>query len=316
MNSFFYTECREEKFSMKAHLLLMCMSITTLTARTQWQLPPSSRRYNEVCYLTSHNSYAAKNHGYYYAQQTLTLEEQLKLGVRGFMLDTWLDRSKNVVLCHGGESITRLICMGKAPSHLSTALKPFKQFLLDNPLEVITIFLENYVKDQERLDEAFKTAGLQDFILQPKEWNPDEQNGWPTLEWMQKENKRLVIFTALEETSLAYHQWEHVVENQWGTLHPGKASKERKESRAWRKKTRYLYIVNYFPWLRFTFGDPYAEINTKGLKSCLKHIFKGLDEGYAHERLPNFLSLDYVDKGDAMQHITSMNASTHYFRPL
>lgn len=306
---------------MKAQLLLACMSIYTLTAVSTWQMPHSSRRYNEVCYLTSHNSYAAKNHGYYYAQQTLTLEEQLTLGVRGFMLDTWLDRSKNVVLCHGGESITRLICMGKAPSRLSTALEPLKRFLEENPQEVLTIFLENYVKDQELLDGAFKAAGLQHFILHPESWDPHD--GWPTLAWMQKENKRLVIFNALEQTSLAFHQWEHVVENQWGTLHPRKASKERKESRAWRKKKRHLYVINYFPWFRFTFGDPYLEINTKGLERCMKHIINGLDDDYCTHRFPNFLSIDYVDKGDAMKHINSMNAHTEdelnrkqFFRPV
>ena len=73
---------------MKAHLLLACISISTLAAVSSWQMPHSSRRYNEVCYLTSHNSYAAKNHGFYYAQQTLTLQEQLALGVRGFLCST------------------------------------------------------------------------------------------------------------------------------------------------------------------------------------------------------------------------------------
>ena len=97
--------------------------------------------------------------------------------------------------------------------------------------------MENYVKEQQLLDAAFKAAGLEPFILHREAWDPHEEDGWPTLEWMQKENKRLVIFNALEETSLAFTRTGHVIENQWGTLHPRRASKERKESRAWRRKS-------------------------------------------------------------------------------
>ncbi len=279
------------------------------------------RRYNEVCFLTSHNSYAATKHGYAYAQQNLTIKEQLEMGVRGLMLDIVETRAKTILLCHKNESLTHILCNGKPPTPFSEALVCIKQFLDTNNDEIITIFLENYVKDKLLLDKEVKATGLDEYILTAADWNPDLHDGWPTISWMKKHNRRLLIFNSLGETIYTFNQWEYVAENQWGTLNKNKASKERKESSRWRAKTRYLYLVNYFPAFQLKFRNPYQQINTRDLDIFLQEISKGgLDKQYGAQRSPNFISVDFVDIGDAMKHVTAFNTlETDYknaFRPL
>lgn len=271
----------------------------------------SSLRYNEVCFLTSHNSYAAKEHGYHYAQQRWTIKQQLDAGVRGLMLDTHLD-SKNgsVILCHRSEWINKIICAGKPHMLAHAALVAIREFLEAHPTEVITIFLENYIRNSEKVDSCFKAAGLETLTLAPKDWDPVAQNGWPTLDWMHKQNKRLVVFNSIEKTQFAYNQWEHVIENQWGSIYYPLACKERPESCRYRKNKRYLYVANYFPRLKINFGQGYSALNSVGVESFLRHLQKGLGGGYCKDRMPNFVSLDFVDEGDGMKCVNEINART------
>ena len=51
--------------------------------------PDENLKYNEVCFLMSHNAHANKAAGYVYAQHQHNIIDQLKHGVRGLMLDTW-----------------------------------------------------------------------------------------------------------------------------------------------------------------------------------------------------------------------------------
>lgn len=277
---------------------------------SSWQAPDASLRYNEICFFTSHNSYAAKKHGYYYAQQHLTIKQQLEAGVRGLMLDTHRDSvNGEVILCHRSEWVNKLICGGKPHMKVNEALVTIKEFLNAHPTEIITIFLENYIKDKSLVDGSFANAALESLILAPTDWDPLAQDGWPTIGWMQQHNKRLIIFNSIEKTKFAYNQWEHVIENQWGSIYAAQACKERPESRAYRAHTRYLYAVNYFPRMKINFGGGYEVINSLGLDDCLKRAKRGISGGYCKERLPNFVCLDFVDEGDGLKRVNEINSA-------
>lgn len=283
-----------------------------------WQSPEPHLRYHEVCFLTAHNAYASIAHGYRYAQQRLSLKEQLAAGVRGLMLDTHLDTQNHVVLLHRNETVTRAICGVKSPMHLREALDTIKTFLDAHPTEIITIFLENYVIPPEVIDEPFIKAGLKEYVLSPSDWNPVKEQGWPTIGWMQKHNKRLLIFDSLGETTLAFNQWQHSAENQWGALALPHACKERWESKVYRKEKRYLYILNYFPKIKFNFGRSYATINSSMLEEFIAKASNGLKSCVYKHRLPNFLSIDFIDEGSAMEHVLAINrkAADALQRPL
>ncbi len=275
-----------------------------------WEPFPGALRYDEVCHFTSHNSYAAQEHGYLYAQQNLSIEKQLALGVRGLMLDI-CEGKHEILLCHKGPFLTRLICRGKDPMPFHTSLDTIRKFLEENPKEVLTIFLENYVKSKELLDSEFSNTGLKDYILTEADWNP-QNKGWPTFTWMRENNKRLVIFNSLGKTELCFDEWRHVIENQWGTLHPVKACRERPESKAWRNEERSLYLLNYFPYFNLSFDNSYAKINTEGLDTFIKRALeKGLDTGSHKTLLPTFLCIDYIDVGNGMKHVQEINRRKH-----
>ena len=279
-----------------------------LLGLSQWRTPDPQLRYHEVSFLTSHNSYAAKLHGYCYAQQQWTIKQQLEAGVRGLMLDTHLDPiTKEVILCHRNAWVNKIICAGKPHMKMHEALVTLREFLEKNPSQIITIFLENYIKDRAIIDGSFKTAGLEEFILAPSQWDPVAHDGWPTIEWMQKNNKRLLIFNSIEKTELAYNQWEHVIENQWGALPFNHACKERNESRAYRSHKRYLYLINYFPRLKVNFGGGYEIVNSTALDVLLTRISRGLGNGYCKDRCANFISLDFIDEGDGMKRVNQIN---------
>ena len=271
-----------------------------------WEPFPGRLRYDEVCHLTSHNSYAATEYGYLYAQQNMSIEKQLAFGVRGLMLDIG-EYDNEILLVHKNLFLTRLICRGREPMPFQTSLETIRQFLEKNPLEIVTIFLENYVKDAFLLDQAICNAGLEKYTLTARDWNPSIK-GWPTFTWMRNHNKRLIIFNALCETTYCFNEWKHVVENQWGTLHPVRACRERPESKAWIGEHRSLYLLNYFPFFDLNVNSSYGRINTEGLSTFLKRALScGLDTGSQPSLLPTFLCIDYVELGDGMRQVNAIN---------
>jgi len=271
-----------------------------------WRPISGNLRYDEVCHLTSHNSYAATEYGYLYAQQNLSLEKQLAYGVRGLMLDIGQSDQK-VILIHKNSFITKLICRGKEPMLFKHSLEAIKQFLDEHPLEVITIFLETYVKDLHLIDKACVEAGLDSYALTEQHWQSSKK-GWPTFEWMRKHNKRLIIFNSTGETTYCLNEWKHVVENQWGTVHPVRACKERRESKAWKSEPRSLYLLNYFPFFDLNMKKSYERINTDGLSKFLERaLSKGLDTRSQPSYHPTFLCLDYIEIGNGLAHVMQIN---------
>ena len=56
---------------------------------------------DKYCWLTAHNAFANESEGWLYCQQYESFADQLNLGIRAFMLDTWPKDGK-IVLAHGG----------------------------------------------------------------------------------------------------------------------------------------------------------------------------------------------------------------------
>lgn len=68
------------------YLALFGYAATALGQTFDDSLDPN-RRYDQVTFLTAHNAFASTQDGWLYAQQAVSIPNQLKLGVRGFMLD-------------------------------------------------------------------------------------------------------------------------------------------------------------------------------------------------------------------------------------
>jgi hypothetical protein len=95
-------------------------------------------------------------------------------------------------------------------------LKEVEAFLTQNPTEIVTIIIEDYVHTPKGLTNLFTSAGLDKYWF-PVSKMPKKGDDWPTVTEMVQANHRLIVFTsdASKEAAegIAY-QWKHMVENE------------------------------------------------------------------------------------------------------
>lgn len=259
--------------------------------------PSQDRRYDQVCYLKTHNAYSCERYGYVYANQYYTIEEQLERGVRGFEFDTYKHCTKKnagshkctVSLCHGVCDVSNKWIYkpwkpgNEALCFVANGLVPIKNFIEKHSDEIVTIQLENYVlfdrgAHEDMLDEYIESSGVAPFVLRPQDWDPSQ--GWPTLAWMIQNNKRLVIFndkaadkqTKKQEilnrpyasTKYTYYQWKTIVQNQWGGAKDiNKALQERGSSAQNRGTKRFLLELDWYPDGGKILGGPISDVINK-----------------------------------------------------
>lgn len=303
-------------------------------------------RYNQAAYVTAHNSFAAVEHGYLVPQQVWSISNQLKNGVRALMFDIYLDegllgvKDEYIGLCHGSCFSTRYVLTvpGTGVMSLAKALRKVKKFLEEHPKEIVTIFLEDYVKDRIKLDKVIDEVQIGHFVLRPCDWDPIQNNGWPTIQQMRERNKRLVIFTdkrptasalgggvklgntASRDNSYAYYIWSNVMESEFSTLQKEKIALEREQSRNNATSTvnisgrRFLYLMNYYPEFylplkidEFTCEElknrfDYSRMNSRGLLDVLSYVMS-----QNNGRYPNFIALDFVQAGDPLHIVQGIN---------
>ncbi|MCK5683320.1 hypothetical protein KAJ27_04340 [bacterium] len=317
------------------------------------QSPKSDLKYSEVCFLCTHNSYSTYTDFYFpYGQQIFSTKEQLGLGVRAFMFDTYKNKGK-IVLSHGKLKYQKflraiLYATGKGKfMHYSKVLKELKHFIALNRGEIITIILEDYVKDYSKFKKLYHDIGLSSYIYTKNDF--DKNKGWPTIGEMIKKNKRVVIFVGDSKSAGKYHfkQWDYMVENQYGTLKKEKASKERSSSKSAGKKyhKRDLLLLNFFDDNPLTeWSKAYKEIKNidfKDLKNYPSHLLKVLKlvgegisvidpeahkkyntvdlklflkyershglNGKYKKRYPNFIAPDFISIGNPLSIVNFIN---------
>lgn len=95
-------------------------------------------------------------------------------------------------------------------------LKEVEAFLNDNPTEIVTIIIEDYVHALKGLTKLFTNAGLDKYWF-PVSKMPTKGEDWPTVTQMVQDNHRLLVFTSVAskeaEEGVAY-QWKYMVENE------------------------------------------------------------------------------------------------------
>ncbi|KAK7252826.1 hypothetical protein RIF29_37046 [Crotalaria pallida] len=268
-------------------------------SRIQPSSPTSKAKglpFNRYSWLTTHNSFAlagarSATGSFLIApmNQEDTVADQLKNGVRGFMLDMY-DFMNDVWLCHSAE--------GKCYNFTAfqpaiNVLRDIKSFLDANPSEIVTIFIEDYVSPQG-LSKVFQASGLSQYMF-PYVRMPKNGAEWPTVDDMVQKNQRLVVFTSKQSKEasdgIAY-QWTYVVENQYGNegMQAGSCP-NRAESPAMDTKSRSLVLVNYFrstPNRSQSCADNSAPLVSM-MNTC---------HGAAGKRWPNFVAVDYYMRSD------------------
>lgn len=152
-------------------VLATLLSVTTLKANAT-VLDSRDKPFNEYSWVTTHNSYEKIN------QNLKEMPAQLNDGVRGFMLDLYVEHANprpeaRIKVCH-----KQIACYGPLAAQLKNEFLPFLQ---RNPGEVVTLFLETYV-GREHLQEVFSTLPeLGDVSFNPA--NSRLINGRRSIKW-------------------------------------------------------------------------------------------------------------------------------------
>lgn|GEM_PF-1753471 len=197
-------------------LLLIILMNSAAHGATQWQIPDPQLRLDQASFLGAHNSLMAREDGWIYAQQKWTLTKLLDAGVRSFEIDlaTMPDDKggvkNNLFVCHGICSLGgKVQKVGKFATFISK-MPIFTDWLKKNPNEIIILQLD-IGRDKAIKPNQFDTnidmlsQDQKDLILTPADWLPEDHDGvWPTLDWMVKNNKRIVIFNLKDNDSPKY----------------------------------------------------------------------------------------------------------------
>ncbi|XP_022739206.1 PI-PLC X domain-containing protein At5g67130 isoform X2 [Durio zibethinus] len=223
-------------------------------------------------------------------------------GVRGLMLDMY-DFEGDIWLCHS----FRGQCFNfTAFQPAINTLREVEAFLSQNPTEIVTIIIEDYVHTPKGLTKLFTNAGLDKYWF-PVSKMPKKGDDWPTVNEMVQANHRLLVFTSVAskeaEEGIAY-QWKYMLENEAGD--PGvKAGScpNRKESRPLNSKSASLFLMNYFP--TYPVEDEACKEHSTQLADMIGTCYKA-----AGNMMPNFLAVNFYmrsDGGGVFYDLDSMN---------
>lgn len=275
--------------------------------------PALSRRYDQVCTLVAHNAYANIDDGWWYAQQTHTIPEQLDMGARGLELDIYLQDiggTRQIVYDHAGAA-NWLMYYGARWKLLRDSLGEIKTWMDDNPQEVVTLILEQgpgLNNPDPRLTEAFTDAGIAGYVFYANQvnrgphgtWDVRTQ-GWPTLQWLVDNGKRLVVFSQKGRgngNGFAY-LWDYAVENEYGTPSLLSGCEKRAESAPLSRNDKKLFVVNYalnIPTTPTTVVLPSSYTITNNYYWLLAKL-RACTDVSGNGRLPNLIKVNFFEYG-------------------
>ena len=245
-----------------------------------------ARSYGEVSFPMAHNAMNSEEERWTLPNQGPRVWNQLELGIRGFMLDTYVDRGETV-LCHGP------CALGRRP--FVDVLRDLKLFMDCNPGEVITLILEAHI-DEETTRVAFEQAELMSYL----HMQTTGSQAWPTLESMIRSGRRLVVFTESNEAVLAWHH--RAYDFMWDTDYSNRVPGDFTCAELRGSRDHGLFLMNHF------LTNP---VGSAALAEMVNHNPLLLSRARQCQSesgfLPNFISLDFVERGDLLETVETLN---------
>ncbi len=266
-----------------------------------WISPHQELRLDQICQVGTHNSHVNLQEGFIYNQQIWSIKKQLNNGVRHFLLDFW-EENGVAKLCHGTCKTLSLTARAGIPNKtVKSGLETIKNFLDNNPGEIVTLELENYLSAAKTYQEFQSVPGLENYILKKTDYEPMEHDGyWPTLAWFVKQEKRLIIFDTKGEDRYAFNTDRYMTRNMYGTLNVDKACTLRGSERS----NRQLYQLNYFATVAIALAQNNSIAQLRQILATCQE--KGI---IIPGKTPNFLALDFTNLGEPFKYANMLNYS-------
>ncbi|MFE8955189.1 phospholipase [Streptomyces althioticus] len=288
-------------------------------------MPPREQRtLDQVTFLTAHNAYANGVDGGFappfvdlFPNQSRGIEQQLRDGVRGFMLDIH-QTPDGAILCHNRCTLVR------RPVALWVDLQRITDFLRAHPDEFVTVFLEDYVDPGVLRAELDRVQGLSDVLYRPDRTGVRE-NGWPTMGELAAAGHRLLIFTdhskdadrsagLTRDTFGVMYQRDWTVENHW-SMGPGIGSSDWSCYSRWYDANttipltrtepafRPLFVMNHFrdAAVASTATTDNTKLADRARRFCQP----------AARKKPTYLAVDRYDLGDPTAAVDALNTYTY-----
>lgn len=285
----------------------------------------AGQRYNQQSYLCTHNSFTNYQDARWVGvNQSMSITNQLKNGVRALMLDThyaepgFWDWAKvipesGVYLLHGvgaeGGHWVAGITFAQPSRRLYHALYDVWNFLNDNPNEVVTIFLEDYTTSEQlnaefdaivkkETDEGRDGQKFLQRIYNPandSNWRVADKKQWPLLSDLIAWDKRVIIFSSDSKkrgSNYVAYDYDYTKQNYWSL--GGLGDKWDCPSR-W-DDDRYieanypkLFVFNHYrdvpTVITAAIDNPYDKLMDRIDNRCCKTA----------KQLPNFVAVDFFE---------------------
>ncbi len=246
------------------------------------------RRFGDVAFPATHNSHASEASGLkaFVSNQTRTLAEQLDDGIRAFLIDVH-DQDGVSYLCHGACQFGKL-------AH-AEALATFLRFLTDHPREVVTLIYEDRVPS-ERFSADYEAAGLTALAYR------HAGGAWPTLAELIGANTRLIV-TAQEAGPPP--AWLHNIWSlAWDTPYSFKSIDDFTCDENRGSRSNALFLLNHWVGDDNGLPSPDAAENVNAAEVLSARATQCQTES---GRLPNFVAVDFYEKGALFEVVDRLN---------
>ncbi|KAG7085358.1 hypothetical protein E1B28_002923 [Marasmius oreades] len=268
-----------------------------------------SRSYANVTFIGAHDSFAFSDNSLAVSRdQRLNISEQLDLGVRLLQAQSHVEDDE-LHFCH---TSCKLFDGGPVLHYLKTV----KTFLDTHPNEVLTLLFTN--PEGQPVDAVWKPlfdqAGLTTMAFVP-DHVPLKYSEWPTLGQMINTGKRLVVFLDSGANTTAVDfilpEFQMVWETPFSVTNSSfPCSIDRIQGPL--PSEDHLYMINhslnknYFPiGPGIIVSDPVDANITNSVLSIMENV-RGCAP-LANKRNPNFILLDFVGDGEAIEAMEVLN---------
>lgn len=256
------------------------------------------KAFNEIVFACTHNAYnyTTEEANFLLPNQSQSIEQQLKDGIRAFMLDLHyadedMEADTQTIWMYHSVSIVGFV-------QLKDELEIIQDFLKNNPNEVLTLILESYVDYQHFENILFKT-GLDAFL-----YHPPASGNWLSLKEMIDNNQRLVILSdRKEELAESWHiyLWDTAFETHFSNNARNDFSCAINRG----NKNHDLFILNHFITHQII-GTGLID-SAKIINQYDYLLNRTLECESDLGKTPNFITIDFYSSSDVLEVVDYLN---------